>query len=186
MDEIIKRLGLDTSGNNRQYTGKELPAYVSFVQLYDVRKARWMLHELGGAGPMLELPSARTGDAEPSSYRDIAAFLVPTQNSLDALDLADEEPSPGDPVWLATALPEQVQTRRAVCVERTPQSLVFRYEEVKEIPKHSSGAPILNRRGQVVGINTGFGRFSGHEFGHANPASSIRAHLQPALTVIAR
>lgn len=186
MDEIIKRLSVDTTGRNSLYTGKELAAYVNSVQLYDVRKARWMLHELGGAGPMVVLPNARTGDSEPSSYRDIAAFLLPTLNALDPLELADEEPKPGDPVWLATAIPDQVQTRRAVCVEKTRHSLVFRYEEAKEIPKHSSGAPILNRRGQLVGINTGFGRFSGHEFGHANPSDSIRMHLQPALSIVAR
>jgi hypothetical protein len=67
-------------------------------------------------------------------------------------------------------------------VEKTQRSFVFRYEEAKEIPKYTSGAPILDRRGDVVGINTGIGRISGREFGHANPLSSILAHLEGALS----
>jgi S1-C subfamily serine protease len=49
------------------------------------------------------------------------------------------------------------------------------------MPKYSSGAPILDEDGCVVGINTGLGRFEGREFGHANPVSSIRAHLAEAI-----
>jgi hypothetical protein len=64
----------------------------------------------------------------------------------------------------------------------TPRSFVFRYEEAKGMPKHTSEAPILDGDGAVVGINTGLGRFAGHEFGHANPLSSIRAHLEGALS----
>ena len=137
-----------------------------------------MLHELGDAGAMLLLPNARTADEEPFAWRDIAAFRVKPQDGLTAVPLAEEEPEPGDPVWLAAAMPDRSRTRRAVCVEKTPRSFIFRYEEAKELPQHSSGAPILDAHGAVVGINTGLGRFAGREFGHANPLSSIRAHLQ--------
>jgi len=84
-------------------------------------------------------------------------------------------------VWLAAAMPDGSRTRRGVCVEKTDRTFIFRYDETKEIPKHSSGAPILDRHGEVVGINTGLGRFGDHEFGHANPVSSIRAHLEGAV-----
>jgi len=81
-------------------------------------------------------------------------------------------------VWLAGAMPDGTLTRRAVCVENTSRTFIFRYDEAKELPKYSSGSAILDRDGAVVGINTGLGRFGGHEFGHANPLSSIRAHLE--------
>jgi S1-C subfamily serine protease len=49
------------------------------------------------------------------------------------------------------------------------------------MPKQTSGAPILDRTGAVVGINTGPGHFAGHEFG-PNSLSSIRAQLEGALS----
>jgi hypothetical protein len=182
MDELIKIKRVDTTNRNLCYTGNELPAHVSSVRLYNVLKDPWMLHELGDAGPMLVLPNARTGDDEPFAYRDIAAFRVRSPKLRSAVSLAKKEPEPGEPIWLAAAMPDRSTTRRAVCVERTPRSFVFRYEEEKEMPKYTSGAPILDRHGNVVGINTGIGRFTGREFGHANPLSSILAHLDEGLS----
>jgi hypothetical protein len=181
MDKLIKNKRIDTTERNENYTGDELPKHVSSVRLYDVLQERWMLHELGDAGPMLSLPNARTADEEPFAFRDIAAFRVKPQQGLAPLLLADEEPQPGDPVWLAAAMPDGSRTRRAVCVENTRRGFIFRYEDSKEIPKHSSGAPVLDLDGAVVGINTGLGRLGRYEIGHANPLSSIRAHLREAL-----
>ncbi len=196
MDELIKSKRIDTTARNLHYTGEELPAHVSSVHLYDVTQDRWMLHELGDASPMLVLPNARTADEEPFAWRDIAAFRVKSRvtvsggssgatsagvpGALSAVPLANEEPEPGDPIWLAAAMPDRTRTRRAVCVEKTARSFIFRYDEAKELPKHSSGAPILDRHGAVVGINTGLGKLGGREVGHANPLSSIRTHLERA------
>jgi hypothetical protein len=182
MDELIKIKGVDTTNRNPRYTGEELPVHVSSVRLYDVLKDPWMLHELGDAGPMLVLPNARTGDDEPYSFRDIAAFRVRSSELLSAVSLAKKEPKPGEPVWLAAATSGRSRTRRAVCVEKTPRSFVFRYEEAKEMPQYTSGAPLLDSCGDVVGINTGSGRFADREFGHANPLSSVLAHLERALS----
>jgi hypothetical protein len=181
MDELIKAKGIDTTARSPRYTGAELPAHVTSVRLYNLLKSPWALHELSPAGPMLVLPDARTADDEPFSHRDIAAFHVPHPRGLHPLPLAGREPEPGDPVWLAGAMPDGTLTRRAVCVEKSSRTFIFRYEEAKELPKYSSGSAILDREGAVVGINTGLGRFEGHEFGHANPLSSIRAHLEAAL-----
>jgi hypothetical protein len=181
MDELIKKKQVDSTSRNAAYTGAEIPPHVSSVRLYDLTKNPWALHEVGTAGAMLVLPNARTNDDEPFSFRDIAAFRVTPQPKLHPLPLAQKDPEPGDPLWLAAAMQDGTRTRRAVCVERTSRTFIFRYEEAKQIPKHTSGAPLLDRHGAVVGINTGLGQFEAHEFGHANPVSSIRAHLEPAL-----
>ncbi len=181
MDELTKLKGIDSSGGNPQYSGAELPAHVSSVRLYDVLKHQWPLYELGSAESMLVLPNARTADDEPFACRDIAAFRIRSLDLLKVGEFAEQDPSPGDPVWLAAAMPDGSRTRRAVCVEKTSRTFIFRYEESKELPSHSSGAPILDSDGAVVGINTGLGRYGDYEFGHANPLSSIRHHLEGAL-----
>jgi hypothetical protein len=181
MDELMKRKGIDTTSRNANYSGEEPTAYVSSVRLYDVLKEQWPLFELGNAGSMLVLPHARTADEEPVAFRDIAAFRVAPTCLVNVGLLAERDPEPGEPVWLAAAMPDRSRTRRAVCVERTSRSLIFRYTESKEMAKHSSGAPILDESGCVVGINTGLGRYEGYEFGHANPVSSIRTHLSEAV-----
>jgi hypothetical protein len=177
MDELIKYKRIDTTVRNRNYSGTELPHAVTAVRLYDVLDARWMLHPVGAAGPMLVLPNARTGDDEPLSWRDIAAFSVQPSAKLTPLRLAAAEPEPGDALWLAARMTDDSRTRRAVCVEITPQTLVFRYEETKTAATQTSGAAILDRDGAVVGIHAGRGRFEGQELGHANPLGSIRRHL---------
>lgn len=181
MDEFIKWKGIDATARNSGYTGAELPPHITSVRLYNLLKNPWALHELNPAGPMLVLANARTADDEPFSFRDIAAFRVPHPQGLHPIPLASKEPGPGDPVWLAAAMPDGTRTRGAVCVESTPRTFIFRYDEEKEIPKYTSGSAILDKNGEVVGINTGLGCFGGREFGHANPLRSIRAHLEAAL-----
>ncbi len=189
MDEVIKKKGLDTTARNASYSGRELQAVVTSVQLYDVLKRQWALYELGTAGPMVVLPNSRTADEEPFAFRDIAAFrmthaqLAKAVYSLAPRPLALRDPEAGEPVWLAAAMPDGSRTRQAVCVESTPRGLIFRYVDTKGIAKHSSGAPIVDRDGAVVGINTGLGRLEQYEFGHANPVSSIRTHLATATIV---
>src|SRR5262249_42176828 len=76
MSALVQSAGVDCSGGNASYSGRELPALVTRVSLYDVFARNWMITDLGSAGAMLRLPNARIGDEEPFSYRDIAAFEV--------------------------------------------------------------------------------------------------------------
>ena len=182
MDELIKKKGVDTTNDNAGYSGRELPAVVTQVVLYDVFAANWIRAELGSAGPMLVLPSARTGEDEPLSYNDVAAFRTAGAGKLTPGRLAERPPEVGEPVWLA-AKPMEAPARRivkAVTVERSEKTFVFRYEDAQVSTPYSSGAPILNRSGEVVGINVGGGWLDGHKLGHANHAGSIRRHLAEA------
>lgn len=181
MDELIKLKRIDATSGNPHYSGQELPAVVTSVRMYNVLKDQWPLFELGNAGPMLVLPDARTPYDEPFVFGDIAAFHLPFLGVLNVEQLAEREPEVGQPIWLAANMPDRSRTRRAVCVEKTSRSFVFRYDEAKKMPPHSSGAPLLDEDGAVVGINTGLGCLGGYEIGHANPVSSIRAHLAQAL-----
>ncbi len=189
MDELIKKLGIDCSLGReddkiRNYTGKELPAVVTEVNLFDVFAANWMMAPIGNGGPMLVLPDAATGAEEPYSNRDIAAFWVHSADAghFNPLPLAQSAPRVGEPVWLAARRMDNSgkRTLKAVVVECTERSLVFKYEGDGEKPKYTSGAPILNGKGEVVGINVGGGRLNEENLGHANHIENIRRHLSNA------
>lgn len=101
LDELAGFRGIDCSDNNAGYTGRELPAHVTSVQLYDPYARNWMLAELGTAGGMLLLPDARIGAIEPHSQRDIAAFRAAPASPFLPLPLARSNPVVGEPIWLA-------------------------------------------------------------------------------------
>lgn len=189
LDELIKKQGIDTTAANSSYSGRELPAVLTKVVLYDLFAANWMLAELGSlegpgqGGPMLVLPDARTGEEEPNSNLDLAAFDASGAAFLRPASLAVEVPAVGEPVWLAAAVPGKTsgggaRTLAATVVEHTERTLIFRYF-ARDLsgPLYTSGAPLLNAKGEVVGVNVGGGRWDGARVGHANHVASVRRHL---------
>jgi hypothetical protein len=179
MDELIKSRKIDCTPNNASYTGRELPPLVQKVQLYDVFAPQWPLAELGSAGAMLVLPDARTNEEEPYAQRDIAAFRADPAARVSPGKLAQRPPRVGEPVWLAFNVGKAATSRtvQAVVVESTERALVFRYAPGAAAATHSSGAPLLNSGGEVVGICIGGGVLEGQRLGHANHVASIRRLL---------
>ncbi len=181
MDELIRLVGVDCSVANAAYTGRELPAAVTKVNLYDLFQPRWMLAFLGEAGPMLAMADARLGEPEPNSARDLAAFRLgeAAAAKLRPVPLATQRPARGEALWLAARNDADLGKRyyKAVVVHIDDQAMAFRYEEIATGPRYSSGAPLLNREGQVVGVNVGGGRFRGSKFGHGCHLANIRRLL---------
>lgn len=179
LDELIKAKGIDCSAENMAYTGHEVPPHVTEVQLYDVFAPNWMVAELAMASSMLVLRDARICLDEPYSQRDVAAFRVASGAAVQPGRLAAAPPQVGEPIWLAASLGRGVPARahQAVVVEITERTLVFRYAKDIAAPLYTSGAPLLNGAGEVVGINVGGGMFEGYRFGHASHVASLRRHL---------
>jgi Trypsin-like peptidase domain len=180
LDEVAKFRGIDCSPGNTTYTGHELPKHINNVLLYDPFAAKWMLAELGAAADMVPLPNARISAQEPYSQSDIAAFRVSSPTSLRPLQLAELLPGVGDPIWLAAKLEPNAKERtaQAVVVEISPETFVFRFGSTSGTgPLHTSGAPLLNRAGEVVGINVGGGILDGEKLGHGVHVASVRRHL---------
>jgi len=179
LDELARFRGIDCSDNNAAYTGRELPPHVTSVQLYDPFAPNWMLAELGTARGMLPIPHARIGAVEPYSQGDIAAFrLAPFAPFLPS-PLALTNPVVGEPIWLAVNPGPGIRNRttQAVVVEITDETFVFRFAPPAELPRYTSGAPLLNRSGEVVGVNAGMGTLDNQKFGHGVHVASIRRHL---------
>lgn len=185
IDALIKQKGIDCTGKNKNYTGSELPAVITEVSLFDVCAANWMMAPLGTAGSMWVLPGARTGDEEPYSDRDIAAFWVPPADAknIKPAPLASQSPAKGEPVWHAVRLAEKPgqELFKAVVVEVSQRSLVFKYEDPAEKPKYLSGSPLVNQKGEVVAIIVGGGALNGQKLGHGNHVDNIRQHLAGSL-----
>ncbi len=182
LDELIKKKNIDCDINNKSYTGRELPAAISAVDLCDVFAPNWMMCPVGPAGEMLVLPHARTGEEEPLSDLDIAAFRLTGNVKVKPLPLALEPPKVGDPVWNAACIdgkPGKPMTE-AVIVEITERTMVLKSLIPAEKTPYSSGSPILNQKGEVVGIKVGGGRFKNQQLSHANHIGNIRRHLTDA------
>lgn len=178
LDELARFRGIDCTDSNLRYTGHELPPHITNIQLYDPFARNWMLAEVGTAGGMLVLPNARIGTVEPYSQRDIAAFRAAPPCPFSPLRLAAWSPIVGEPIWLAVpspGIPER--TIQAIVVENTSETFIFRFGVSTQLPRYTSGAPLLNRLGEVVGINAGMGTFNKNKFGHGVHVGSIRRHI---------
>jgi hypothetical protein len=117
----------------------------------------------------LYLADTESSDDEPNSVsRDVAAMLV--EQPVRALAFAATAPNAGDHVSVVlndgTAVSAHV-------TESTPLRLAYHFDN-KGVGLGSSGAPILNDSGEVVGVHLRFGR----DTGSGNPTASIVPRLE--------
>ena len=120
----------------------------------------------------LYLAGSESSDEEPDSVsHDIAAMLV--EQPAHGLAIATEAAKVGDRVWIILNDGEELTAR---VTESTPLRLVYQFEK-GVAGRGSSGAPILDDKGALVGIHLRFGSSGGS----GNPAASILAHLAPRI-----
>ncbi len=122
---------------------------------------------------MLLIPSAHAFSNADSS-KDVAAFMLPGYTG-KSLAIAMHPPQPGDAVYLY-ARPRDEGSLRIISGKVTQNSsagLEYVYDNEKFNFAGTSGAPVLNEAGEVVGINLGGGESQGHQFGFANPVQSL-------------
>jgi hypothetical protein len=181
LDELAKSHGIDCTIATPSRTECKLARLVDQVTMYDGLANKWWFEELGFARSMFVLPEARIGEEEPFCQNDIAAFNVEPSCLMAPGTLATHVPSLGEPVWLAancySADCKIYKPIEAVIVESTTCSLVYRFSSTAVLPQYTSGAPVINASGEIVGISAGAGAIHSHCFGHAIHVASIRNHL---------
>lgn len=128
-------------------------------------------------------------DARPLGTRsesgDVVAFWMPSSAKITTAKLADTAAKKGDAVWLMAAVlqgaPPTQRLHQAVVIGLDPHgSLIYQFKDVISI-QATSGAPVLNAKGEVVGINLGGEGQGGKFYGGANPSARVARRLETVL-----
>jgi hypothetical protein len=167
-------------GLPRQIAWKDLPAFVVSVRCAGLEDAA----DVFSAQRPLRVVDARPYSA-PGNPRDVALFALPAQD-FQYLFPSNESVRLRSPVWLIARVaggePPAKLLHEARVATLDAQWLEFDYQNPNLDLTATSGAPIVDERGRVVGINIGVRRADGRLIGVAQPASVLRAAVKGALT----
>jgi hypothetical protein len=109
---------------------------------------------------------------------DVAAFRLSGAGGATALPLAGTPAAVGDTVFLLAAVSGSDERLFAAKVSGAiDNGLEYEFEDPGIQLRATSGAPVVNTRGEVVGINLA----GGDGVGLANPAKRIRERIGAAL-----
>jgi len=117
--------------------------------------------------------------------KDMAVFKAPDLPALQVLELAQEMPKKGDKVWVFARQrgDDNPALLAATVVDADADKLTYIFDGADFRLPGTSGAPVLNNAGKVVGMNLGGGQAANKQYkGWANPVSSMRSELSSALT----
>ena len=161
------------TGMERQLTVAEISENWTSVVATELTKQE----ELRFSGVGLGLPGA-TADFESSRSGDVIAFLTREHQQLNPIGISDSDPKPGEVVWLLSPnLVNDSLVHRAVCVSVMHDVfLVYEFDRRVAIPG-TSGGPIVNEQGYVVGVHRGGGMQAGKTVGVATLASRFLPSL---------
>ena len=115
---------------------------------------------------------------------EVSAFLVktlPTQAKV--LRLAATMPGKGETVWLYARIFQTPAPKfyRGHVLNVSEVELKYILDDPELESGGTSGAPVLNEQGEVIGINAGGAKFVGTLLGYANPVSAFRPKIVEAL-----
>jgi hypothetical protein len=116
--------------------------------------------------------------------KDLAIFNTSDIPELQVLELADAMPKKGDRVWVFAR--QRGDTTPALCPatvdQADPDKLTYIFDNADYRLPGTSGAPVLNEQGKVVGMNLAGGTTSNKQFkGWANPIIGIRSEMASVL-----
>lgn len=177
-------------GLERPVSAADLPSFVKSVTLRDA----WTDAPVAEAGPPLALPDAAVMGG-PTASLDLAAFpLLPPDPAAPPVEgavpvhvvkLAAKLPKVGDPVWVAApvvnAAADHPHLLAARVVEVNNNWLFYSFADTGLDLTATSGAPVLDAAGEVVGMHLGGGKMDSELVGSANPLPAHRDRLVKAM-----
>ncbi|MCW3836342.1 trypsin-like peptidase domain-containing protein [Sphingomonas canadensis] len=130
-------------------------------------------------GAALVVPGARPMGTLP--YRDMAAFVI--DSGAPALTLAPAPPRAGEKVWLIAPLagrPDGPLLHRATVAYAGIEALQYVFDDPRLPLRATSGGPVVNAAGQVVGVHLGGGIDKGELIGMATGLQVLTNALRDA------
>lgn len=172
-------LGPD-AGLKSQMTPDDIASQVKGVvalSMQDISKALWFPNFI---------KIADAGSVESQAYaKDLAVFKSSDVPELQVLELAAEAPKKGDRVWIFARQrgDDSPALLAATVVDSDTDKLTYIFDQADFRLPGTSGAPVLNEQGKVVGMNLAGGPTANKAFkGWANPVTSIRTELTSVLS----
>ena len=133
----------------------------------------------------LVIPEAAPFD-QPSAAGDILAITMPKKTRVGKFKLSNEQPANGETVWLSAAMfvgvpPSQRQHSAIVTGQDDHGNITYEFNDRSIGHQGTVGAPILNKKGEVVAIHLGGASRDGKLTGFANPTARFSKYLEAAL-----
>ena len=133
----------------------------------------------------ISIPNAKSISKQ-TAQNDITLFALNDEANVSALKLSDSAPRVGDTVYLFARLKKDSEGDQLLhggtVTASTDDFLEYKYHNPLINPRATSGAPIVNENGEVVGINLGITGFSVVNWkGTGNPIIPIKRKLKQAL-----
>ncbi|MDP4182420.1 MAG: serine protease [Bacillota bacterium] len=165
-------------GLDKDIPSVELAKNIKKVSITDVFSSK----ECGTLDKILTIPEAKP---VPEIDKDIAVFIGTSDLKINKFKINAGLPKEGDNVWLAASVyggaPENQKLHKATITSVGEKGLYFKYENSNLKLQATSGAPILNSDGQVIGINISMISKNGDLIGVANPSCSFIKLIKNAL-----
>jgi hypothetical protein len=115
---------------------------------------------------------------------DVAAFLIESNILPNTLPLSLSNPKIQDTLFmLSSVYGSDKKVHKAMVVESNDGYIAYVFEDKTISLRATSGAPLVNLKGEVVAINISGGENQGYLVGYGNPSTGIASHLEHAIQI---
>ena len=123
---------------------------------------------------------------QPSAAGDILAISMPKKSRVGTFKLSSDLPAKDETIWLSTAMfagvpPSQRQHSAIVTGQDADGNITYTFDDPTISHQGTLGAPILNKKGEVVAIHLGGTTEAGKLVGFANPTARFAKYLEAAV-----